>query len=615
MSGVREKPVKSIVFPLIIIMLFSIKPQLLKVSAAPVLDIPLYKNPVVDGAVSTGEYPVKQFDSAWGKMYAVHNASSLVLAVVLDNSCRKADFLFNTGIPNSTTLSVSTTRYSVERSGGLKYFYGQGDKWIETTVSNVYLRVLNQTVSWTVEISIPLSKLNIYPNTPGTLGFALIASSTHLNYSWPDNALLKNPSTWGVMSSPDNWATRSDIALDGIYLEKKSLIAGSNLTLTVVVKNAGDAAIPDYKVTIMLDDIVLVNATGSQLGLKTPLEERDRVYYEKLIVNVANGSHVVRVGVKALNVHYDADENNNFCEASLEARYAKIRVLGRTVPGGDPLPGVIVELENESQVIVDEEGVLFQSSVGSKRIRIQEIHSPVEGLRYVFTAWRRDGSVGQAPELAVDVQGDLTLTAEYRREYLVNLSFFDQDNVPLTPSFYVCMLTNNTVYNGTLCSLWMVEGDLKLSMVKYAGLNVLDEIKTHSVHEPMEIRVLCNVVSGSVKIIDPFSMPIGGAELTAVFLNNTRVKYVTGPDGTVNINRVAGGEVTLTVLNLGYSITREISFSPEREVTIRIPVSLNVILIVLGAMLIVVAIIVFKIFWKREKPAPRRGEEYEFEEL
>jgi hypothetical protein len=579
----------------------------LRVLAEPELSIPLYRNPRIDGAISANEYPVKQLDLPWGEVYAVHNASSLVFAIVLHNTCRRADFLFNMGVLNSTVLTVSTIRYGVERSGGLKYYYGHGEEWFEEPVSDVILRVVNGTVSWTIEILIPLSKLDVFPNTPRTLGFALIASGVGVNYSWPDNALLRNPSTWGVVSSPDNWATRSDIAVEGVYLDRRSLIAGSNMTLTVVLRNKGDAAIPDYMITIMLDDALLVNATGSQLGLKTPMREGDWVRYERLIVNVANGSYVVRVRVKALNMFYDANEDNNVGEESFSARYAKINVFG--------MLGITVRLDNDSRTITDESGTVFYVPVGNRSIRAQEVFSPVEGLRYVLTGWKHDSSTTSSPELVFTVEGDLTLTAEYRKEYLVNLSFADRDNAPITPSFYVCTLPNNTVYNGTLRSLWITEGSLRLTMVKYGGINVLDEIKIDYVGEPKEIRVPCNVVSGSVKVVDPFSMPIEGAELTAVFLNNTQAKYTTGPGGVATIGRVAGGELRLTVTNLGYSTTARISFLTEREVTIRIPMSLNIVLIILGALLVIVVIIVFKIFRGRERPTPRKTEEYEFEEL
>ncbi|MCX8183220.1 MAG: carboxypeptidase-like regulatory domain-containing protein, partial [Crenarchaeota archaeon] len=219
------------------------------------------------------------------------------------------------------------------------------------------------------------------------------------------------------------------------------------------------------------------------------------------------------------------------------------------------------------------------------------------------------------PELVLTVEGDLKLTAEYKKEYLVNLSFVDKDNAPLQPFFYVCTLPNNTVFNGTLRGFWTIGGDLRLTMVKYAGLNVLDEAKIIYVNEPKVIRVLCNVVSGSIKVVDPFSMPIEGAELKAVFTNNTQAKYVTGSGGTVNISRVAGGELTLTVTNLGYSATFKVSFLTERQVIVRIPMSLNVVLIIVGVFLIMVAIILFKILKGRERLAPRKAEEYEFEEL
>jgi len=597
----------SIILILLIITLLPAGFSPLRVSAETEIRIPLYRNPRIDGAVSANEYPVKQLNLSWGNVYAVHNASSLVFAIVLHNSCKRADLLFNMGPLNSTVLTVSSKRYSVKRSGELKYYYGHGDEWFEEPVSDIFLRVVNGTVSWTIEIMIPLSKLDVFPDTPRTLGFALIASGASINYSWPDNALLCNPSTWGVVSSPDNWATRSDIAVEGVYLDKSSLIAGSNVTLTLVLRNKGDAAIPDYLITIMLDDSLLVNATGSQLGLKTPMEEGDWVCYERLIVNVTDGSHLVRVRVKVLNVFYDADEDNNVGEDSFSARYAKISVSG--------MPGITVTLGNDSRTITDETGVVFHVPVGNRSLRAQEVFSQVAGLRYVFTGWKHDGSTTPSPELVLTVEGDLSLTAEYKKEYLVNLSFVDRDNALINPSFYICMLPNNTVYNGTLRSLWMTEGDLRLTMVKYAGINVLDEVKIDYVSEPKEIRVPCNVVSGSIRVVDPFSMPIEGAELTAVFLNNTQAKYTTGPGGVVNIGRVTGGELRLTVTNLGYSTTARISFLTEREVTIRMPMSLNIVLIILGALLIMVAIIVFKILRGRKRPTPRKTEEYEFEEL
>lgn len=577
------------------------------VSAELELSIPLYKNPRIDGVVSADEYPVEQLSLPWGRAYAVHNDSYLFFAMVLNNACRTVDLLFNTGVLNSTVLTVSTTRYAVNRSGVLRYFYGHGDKWLEEPAGDAVLRVVNRTVSWTVELAIPLSKLDVYPNTPRTLGFALIAYGAGVNYSWPSGALLSNPSSWGIVSSPDNWATRCDIALEGVYLDKKSLIAGSNLTLILVLRNKGDAAIPDYLITIMIDDALLANATGSQLGLKTPMVESDWVRFERIIPNVTEGNHVVEVLVKALNVFHESDKDNNFGQASFTARLAKIRVFSA--------PGVTVELDGESRIITDETGVVFYAAYGAKTLRAQGTHRPTEGVRYVFTGWKREDLTTVSPELVLTVEGDLSLTAEYRKEYMVNLSFFDRDNAPFQPSFYVCILPNNTVYNGTLRGIWMTRGDIRLTMVNYSGLNVLDEAKIEHVSEPRDIRIPCNIASGFVRIVDPFSMPIEGAELKVVFMNNTQAKYVTGPGGTVNISRVAGGELTLTVTNLGYSATVKVSFLTEREVTVRIPMSLNVVLIIVGVFLIMVAIIAFKILRGRERLAPRKAEEYEFEEL
>lgn len=607
MNTFRVRPPAYVAFIVLIAVFYPTVLLPLKASGEPAINVPLYKSPMIDGTVSTGEYPPAELISTWGSLYAVHNATNLVFGITLGGTFRKIDLLFNKGSLNATTLTVSTVKYSANRSGVLKYYYGQGNNWIESTASGVSLRVVNGTTSWTVEISISLSKLDVYPNTERTLGFAIIVSGTTLNYSWPGTFLPNNPSTWGTIYSPDNWATRNDICLE-TTLDKRNVIAGSNVTLVLILTNGGDAPIPDYRIRIMLDNTLIENATGSQLGLKTPLERTDRVRYEKRILNVANGTHTLRVNVTGLGIYYDANEMNNIGTERLTARYAEIEVLGT--------PGVTVTLGSNSQTVTAEGRIIFYSTVGRKNISVQKVYSPFQGLRYVFTRWSYGGLTAQTPQLTINVNGDLRLTVEHKREYLVNLSFVDDDNAFLTPSFYVCKLTNNTDYNGTLSSLWMVSGDLKISVVNYAGVNILDETKTYGVHEPKEFRVPCRVAGGTVKIIDPLSMPIQGAELTAVFLNNTKAKYVTGPDGTVSISRVAGGKINLTVINLGYSATVEIDFLVEREITVTIPMSLNVVLIILGAMSVIAVIVVYKVFWRREKkPASRRREEYEFEEL
>lgn len=607
MNKFRTRPTAYVTFILLITAFFLTFFLPVRVSGEPVINVPLYKSPTIDGTVSAGEYPPGELVSSWGKLYATHDANRLILGITLQSTCRKIDLLFNKGSLNSTVLTVSTVRYSVNRSGVLEYYYGQGEKWIESSTSDVSLSVVNGTTSWTIEIAILLSKLDVFPNTERTLGFAIIVSETAFNYSWPGTVSLKNPSTWGIISSPDNWATRNDICLE-TTLDRRSIIAGSNVTLVLILTNRGDAAIPDYRISITLDNVLITNSTGSQLGLKIPLEKTDRIRYEKKIVNVANGTHTLKVNITGLGIYHDADNENNARTESFTARYAEIEVSG--------IPGVTVEFEDESQTIPDEGNIMFYSTIGRKTISIQEVYSPFQGLRYVFTKWTYDSSIAQTPELVINVDGDLTLTAEHKREYSVNLSFVDKDNAPFTPLFYVCKLTNNTDYNGTLRNLWMVSGDLKISEVNYGGVNVLDETRVYSVYEPKEIRIPCQIVGGSVKIVDPFSMPIQGAELTAVFLNNTQAKYVTGPDGTVSINKVAGGKIKLTVTNIGYSTTVEVDFLSEKEISITIPMSLNIVLVILGAMSVIAIILVYKVFWRREKkPAPRRKEEYEFEEL
>ncbi|MEM1557343.1 MAG: hypothetical protein QXT26_01040 [Thermoproteota archaeon] len=596
---------------LVVILTLLINPGLQRALGGPELSIPLYKSPKIDGTISKNEYPVTQLDTAWGKLYAVHDESNIIFGIVLANECIRVELLFNTGSLEATTLSVSTLRYSINRSGSIEYYYGSGGRWVSSPVGGVSLKVVNKTTTWVIELSVPLSSITISPNTERKLGFALIAYEKTTSYCWPPGTSLYNPSSWGIISSPDNWATKNDICLE-VFLDKDRLIAGSNLTFIAVITNRGDAPIPDYHIRIWFDDRLIEDSRGSSLGLKTPLEKTDRIEYKKKILNAPVGNHTIKANVTGVGVYYDSDTKNNFGKKSFLARYAKIEVSG--------LPGVNVSLEGESQTISEEGIALFDSTAGIKKIRTENIYSPSEGVRYVFVKWRSDNSVFNSPELTINVDRDIVFTLEYRKEYFVNLSFTDKDNALLKPSFYTCLFPNGTFYNGTSGKLWLTSGDLRIMSVSYAGLNVLEEARVYDVYEPKEIFVPCNVLSGTIRVIDPFSTPINGAELTVVFLNNTRKTYVTDQNGIVNMRRIAGERVKLTVNHMGYSTIVNIDFSNEREVTIRIPMSLNIVLIIVIAVSIVAVIIMFKLFShkifrsKREKEYVVR-EEYEFEEI
>ncbi|MCS7138516.1 MAG: hypothetical protein NZ873_00455 [Crenarchaeota archaeon] len=595
----------------ILLLMLSVNTFIRRASGKEQLSISLYKPPKVDGIISSGEYPIVQFDSVWGKLYAVHDGSNIIFGIFLTNNCRGFDLLFNTGSLETTILSTSTIRYSINRSGVIEQYYGHFSNWIASNISDISFKAANKTGGWVVELAILLTSLTISPNTERKIGFAMVIYEKNINYSWPQNISFYNPSTWGIIYSPDNWATKNDICLE-VFLDKEKVIAGSNITFIAIITNKGDAPIPDYHIRIWFDDQLIEDSTASSLGLKTPLEKTDRVRYERKIINAPFGNHTLKANVTGLGIYYDFDSKNNFGKKSFLAKYAKIEVSG--------IPGISVSLEGESQTIPEEGTVIFYSTVGVKKIKAEKVYNPSEGLRYVFIQWRNDRSVFNNPELTLNVNGDSSLTLEYRKEYFVNLSFRDRNNSPLKPSFYTCVFPNGTFYNGTLRSLWLTSGDLRIMSVSYAGLNVLDETKVYNIHGPKEISVSCNVLSGTIRIVDPFSTPISGAEISAIFLNNTRKTYVTDSNGMLSMNRVVGGRVKLTVSHMGYSMTAEVDFSKEGDITIRIPMSINIVLIIV-VVISIVALTIFlklfsnKIFRKKSERISVRREEYEFEEI
>ena len=583
-----------------------------RASGASEISVPLYKSPKIDGVISRNEYPIRQLDQTWGDLYAVQDGKRLVLGIVLSEDYERADLLFNTGSLGTTVLTTSTIRYSVDKSGEMKYYYGVIDKWVASHTSGVLFAIGVEEAEWVIEISIPLSNLNVPSNSEDKLGFAIIVYGGSLNYSWPRDVSIYNPSTWGIISSLDNWATKKDVCLD-VFLDKETLIVGSNLTITAVIRNIGDAPIPDYQISVFFDNKLIEQLKASTIGLKTPLEKMDSVTYSKIVTNITEGSHRVKVNVTGIGIYYDSDEKNNVGEKSVVARYAKIEVSG--------IPGVVVELEGDSQMITEEEPAVLYSATGRKKLKVPSIYSPSEELRYFFLRLIYDSYSHDSPELIINIDKDFAITLEYRKEYLVTLNFLDYDENPFTPSFFTCIFPNGTSYTGNLTRLWLTNGTLSLLSVNYAGMNVIEEAKTYDIYGARRINVICRVLGGTIRIVDPFSVPMEGVEVKALFLNNSLKNYVTGPDGMVNMSGIVGGRARLTVSHMGYSTMVDIDFSKEREITIRIPISIRVVIVIVAAVSVVIVIIVFKMFLQklvskrgREQPHARE-EEYEFEEL
>ncbi|MEM3712985.1 MAG: hypothetical protein QXR97_05570, partial [Thermoproteota archaeon] len=278
-----------LVLSLIILFILSANTLIQKASGEEQVSVPLYKSPKVDGTISSGEYPIVQLDAAWGKLYVVHDSSKIIFGMSLIDDCKSIDLLFNTGPLEATTLSTSTLRYSFNRSGIMEYYYGYFGNWIASNASDLSFKVVNKTTGWVLELEILLASLTISPNIERKIGFAIVIYGRTLNYSWPQSASPYNPSTWSIIYSPDNWATKNDICVE-VFLDREKVIAGSDITLIAIITNKGDAPIPDYQIKAWFDNQMIEDSTGSSLGLKTPLEKTDRIRYEKRIPNVPVGN-------------------------------------------------------------------------------------------------------------------------------------------------------------------------------------------------------------------------------------------------------------------------------------------------------------------------------------
>jgi hypothetical protein len=257
-----------------------------------------------------------------------------------------------------------------------------------------------------------------------------------------------------------------------------------------------------------------------------------------------------------------------------------------------------------NQFTTDDYGkVEVQVNSGLHTITVQEYYSISPGIRAKFVKWT-DGT--QSTSVTIDVSSDLTLSAQYKRQYLISFVFQDATGTQtITPDSMTSVSPDGSLVTFTnYSSLWLDEGQWTISSIVWKGTRVeLDSYKTLPINAPTELNVRCAVYDVTVTVQDVFGFKIVGAQVKMTLPYGDVREQTTDKTGTALFTSVPRGKFSISVTNIGFTTTLDGDASLKNEVTIVVPVSTNV----LAVGIIIIAMLGTIIYLKFRKRPPERA--------
>jgi hypothetical protein len=560
-------------------------------TAAEVIDVKYFKTPLLNGAISTGEYPTAIYTTPTVKVYASHNGSALFLAVsVLDATNNQEQDKFQLYMKPYASQNLMTTDWMIEvtRLGGLKFFwYSGGWKLRPTFPSSIKVAVTPGASSWVAELKIPFdsSYLDIAPGQNRTLGYLLQVYDANISFFVkPDGGIPLDPTTWGMMISSSLWG-QVDLAVVGITYTPNNIIAGQNAKIFVTFRNAGPSPISNVQVDLTIN--------GGPIPSK--------VFAERLIPGetgsvafdwvAGDGSFTFVAQVSLVGGIYEANTANNVAEKTLSTGLLTLSVVAPA--------GVMITVGTQT---VESAGIsmAFTRPWGPVTVSAAAL-SETPGTRLMFKQWRPTGATGRT--ITYNLTEATTLEAVYESYYLCSFTFKDKVNRVLSGITYRMLFPNSTIRSFiTPGTVWMPVGVSRLIGAFVGGLNLLEINQTVTVEAPLDLTYYLNLRDVTLKVVDVFGLPVQGAALSYTFLNGTTVSTITPSDGMVVVLKVPLSRLNATASFLGFSSSSMVDATvPLPEYRITLTISFPVLAVLVGVPLVIVVVVAFILIRSRFK--------------
>jgi predicted thioesterase len=326
---------------------------------------------------------------------------------------------------------------------------------------------------------------------------------------------------------------------------------GTETQITATLGDINGRALPGYIISFYLDDVLIGSSVTDQTGT-TSIRYTPRTA----------GTYTLK-GVFLGSKNYDS---------SSSIRSVVISAFSITV---------ITPFANAPVVTVDQiafttnyyGSVEVQVHPGTHNVSVLEYYTISPGVRAKFVRWA-DGT--QRTSISLDVSSDLTLSAQYKRQYLIDIVFQDATGTrTITPDSMTAVGpdgSSNTFSN--YLSLWLDEGQWVISSILWRDVRIeLDAYKTLSVGAPTELIVRCAVYDLKVTVQDPFGFKIPGAEVKITLPYGSTQTQMTSQTGTALFTLVPRGRFSISVTNMGFTTNLDGDASVKNDVTVIVPMS------------------------------------------
>ncbi|MEM3465681.1 MAG: Ig-like domain repeat protein [Candidatus Jordarchaeales archaeon] len=326
---------------------------------------------------------------------------------------------------------------------------------------------------------------------------------------------------------------------------------GTEVQISAVLKDSRQNALPGQTVSFYLDNALIGSSVTDQTG-------------------TASIRYTPRTaGTYALKAVFSGSKNYEHSSTTSTVVIAAFSLIIVTPFANAPIVKI-----NQNQFTTDDYcRVEIPVNPGKYTITVQEYYSISPGIRAQFVKWA-DGT--QKTTITVDVSSDLTLSAQYKRQYLVSIVFRDATGTrTITPNSVTLVGPDGGSRTFTsYSSLWLDEGQWTVSNILWRGVSVeLDAYKTLWINTPTELTVRCAIYDVSITVQDIFGFKIAGARVRMTLPNGDVNEQDTDQAGKVLFTSVPRGKFSVSVTNMGFTTSLDGDASVDNDLTVVIPVS------------------------------------------
>ncbi|MGB9716992.1 MAG: Ig-like domain-containing protein, partial [Thermoproteota archaeon] len=349
---------------------------------------------------------------------------------------------------------------------------------------------------------------------------------------------------------------------------------GVETLISAVLRDARQNALPGQTISFYLDDALIGTTVTDQTG-------------------TASIRYTPRTGGTYMLKAVFLGSKNYECSSSISSAL----ITGYSLTVVTPFANVPIVKINQDRFTTDEYGrVRIQVNPGVFNVTVQEYYATSPGVRARFIQWA-DGA--PKASIIVNVSSDLTLSAQYKRQYLISIAFRDAAGMrAVTPDSATLVAPDGesrtlTVYS----SLWLDEGQWTVSSVLWRGVPVeLDAYRTLWVDSPSEHTVRCAIYDVKITVQDTLGFKIPWARVKMMLPNGDVVEQSTDRAGRTLFTSVPRGRfyVTVTSMNLTTSLDGDASIDSELTVVILVSNTTLIVSILITVILICAAYLKIK---------------------